>query len=115
QAGSPWPGTPRTDRAVTAGNGTSPADGAAPRDGAPGNGTADGRPAGRTARFSLARRRRGSAGNVAAGDVPVIETRDVSKHFSAGRDAMGRARPTLKAVDGVSLTIQRGETLALVG
>jgi oligopeptide/dipeptide ABC transporter ATP-binding protein len=51
----------------------------------------------------------------AAPDVPVIETREVTKHFSAGRDALGRARPTLKAVDGVSLTIRRGQTLALVG
>jgi oligopeptide/dipeptide ABC transporter ATP-binding protein len=51
----------------------------------------------------------------AAQDVPVIETREVTKHFSAGRDALGRARPTLKAVDGVSLTIRRGQTLALVG
>ena len=48
-------------------------------------------------------------------DVPIIETLQVAKHFSAGRDAMGRAKPTLKAVDGVSLTIRRGETLALVG
>jgi len=51
----------------------------------------------------------------AAEDVPVIETLEVAKHFSAGRDALGRARPTLKAVDGVSLTIRRGQTLALVG
>jgi oligopeptide/dipeptide ABC transporter ATP-binding protein len=50
-----------------------------------------------------------------AQDIPVIETREVTKHFSAGRDALGRARPTLKAVDGVSLTIRRGQTLALVG
>jgi len=48
-----------------------------------------------------------------AADPPIIETRDVSKHFSAGRS--GRARVTLKAVDGVSLSIHRGETLALVG
>ena len=56
---------------------------------------------------------------------PIIETRDVAKHFSAGRaatgwtaagwTAAGRARATLKAVDGVSLAIRRGETLALVG
>ncbi len=50
----------------------------------------------------------------------IIETRDVSKHFSAGRastgwTATGRAKATLKAVDGVSLAIRRGETLALVG
>src|SRR5450432_2293023 len=48
-------------------------------------------------------------------DVPIIETRDVSRHFSAGRAATGRSRATLKAVDGVSLAIRRGETLALVG
>jgi oligopeptide/dipeptide ABC transporter ATP-binding protein len=48
-------------------------------------------------------------------EVPIIETRDVCKHFSAGRGALGQARPTLKAVDGVSLAIRRGETLALVG
>ena len=57
-------------------------------------------------------------GAVTAGgqaDIPIIETRDVSRHFSAGRAATGRARVTLKAVDGVSLAIRRGETLALVG
>jgi oligopeptide/dipeptide ABC transporter ATP-binding protein len=48
-------------------------------------------------------------------DAPIIETIDVSKHFPAGHSGLGRARPTLKAVDGVSLTIRRGETLALVG
>src|SRR5215467_13183114 len=46
--------------------------------------------------------------------VPVIETRDVSKHFRAGHAGLG-ARATLTAVDGVSLAIRRGETLALVG
>jgi ABC-type glutathione transport system ATPase component len=79
-----------------------------------GNGADGARPVGRTARFSLTRRRRGDS-NAPDSDVPIIETRDVTKHFSAGRDSVGRTRPTLKAVDGVSLTIQRGETLALVG
>jgi oligopeptide/dipeptide ABC transporter ATP-binding protein len=46
--------------------------------------------------------------------VPVIETRDVSKHFRAGHAGLG-GRATLTAVDGVSLAIRRGETLALVG
>jgi len=46
---------------------------------------------------------------------PIVQTREVSRHFSAGRDALARHRPALKAVDGVSLSIRRGETLALVG
>src|ERR1700729_1899884 len=46
-------------------------------------------------------------------DAPIIETRDVSRYFSVGRTRAGRA--TLKAIDGVSLAIRRGETLALVG
>jgi oligopeptide/dipeptide ABC transporter ATP-binding protein len=48
-------------------------------------------------------------------EVPIIETRDVTRHFSVGHGSIGRGRATLKAVDGVSLSISRGETLALVG
>jgi oligopeptide/dipeptide ABC transporter ATP-binding protein len=48
-------------------------------------------------------------------DTPVLETREVARHFTSGRDALGRPKPVLKAVDGVSLAIRRGETLALVG
>jgi oligopeptide transport system ATP-binding protein len=48
-------------------------------------------------------------------DVPIIETIDVTKHFATGHGGPGRRRPTLKAVDGISLAINRGETLALVG
>src|SRR5690348_7878148 len=55
------------------------------------------------------------AGTPDGTDTPVIETREISKFFTAGRDALGRARPPVKAVDGVSLAIRRGETLALVG
>src|SRR6266702_8489710 len=53
--------------------------------------------------------------SAADGDVPIIETRDVTRHFSVRHGPVGRGRATLKAVDGVSLAIRRGETLALVG
>ena len=37
------------------------------------------------------------------------------KHFPARRDVFGRPRAWVKAVDGVSFTLNEGETLALVG
>ncbi|HEX6934325.1 MAG TPA: oligopeptide/dipeptide ABC transporter ATP-binding protein [Streptosporangiaceae bacterium] len=46
---------------------------------------------------------------------PVIETREVTRYFSVGSGSFRRGKSTLKAVDGVSLSISRGETLALVG
>ncbi len=51
----------------------------------------------------------------ASGDVPIVETRDITRYFSVGHGSVGRGRTVLKAVDGVSLAIRRGETLALVG
>ena len=77
----------------------------------------------------------GSANGNSDGDgasQPVIETLDVTKYFATGHGGLGRGRPgrlglgpaggqsrvrrpTLKAVDGISLAIKRGETLALVG
>ncbi|HZC41798.1 MAG TPA: oligopeptide/dipeptide ABC transporter ATP-binding protein [Streptosporangiaceae bacterium] len=67
----------------------------------------------------------GAAPVAEAPDVPVIETLEVTKHFSAGHGGLGHGgprrgrpgghRPMLKAVDGISLAIRRGETLALVG
>src|SRR6266567_430888 len=47
--------------------------------------------------------------------VPIIETVEVTKHFATGHGGLAGRRPTLKAVDGISLAINRGETLALVG
>ncbi len=44
---------------------------------------------------------------------PLVEVRDLVKDFPLPR--VGRERRTLRAVDGVSFTIARGETLALVG
>jgi oligopeptide/dipeptide ABC transporter ATP-binding protein len=56
----------------------------------------------------------GAVASALAADPPIIETVSVTKHFATGHGRPGR-RPTLKAVDGISLAINRGETLALVG
>jgi peptide/nickel transport system ATP-binding protein len=51
-----------------------------------------------------------------AGAAPLIEVKDLAVHFPVGRrDLFGRASGVLKAVDGVSFTVYRGETLGLVG
>jgi len=39
----------------------------------------------------------------------------VKKYYPVGRPRLGRRRPLLKAVDGVDLTVRRGETLGMVG
>jgi oligopeptide transport system ATP-binding protein len=54
-------------------------------------------------------------GAATAAEDPIIETRDVRRYFSVGHGGFGRGRTVLKAVDGVSVSIRRGETLALVG
>ena len=53
--------------------------------------------------------------SVASESAPILETTDLMKVFHAGPARPGRPRPLLRAVDGVTLTINRGETLALVG
>ena len=49
----------------------------------------------------------------------LVETRDLSKHYplraSLAAAIRGRERETLRAVDGVSISIRRGETVGLVG
>jgi oligopeptide/dipeptide ABC transporter ATP-binding protein len=45
---------------------------------------------------------------------PVLEVVDLVKHFDAG-GAFSRSRAVVHAVDGVSFTLARGETLGLVG
>ena len=45
---------------------------------------------------------------------PVLELRDVSRTFRVSRGMM-RGKTDLKAVDGVNLTLERGEALGLVG
>lgn len=45
----------------------------------------------------------------------LLEVQDLSMHFVARDGASGRVRGLVKAVDGVSFTLRRGETLGLVG
>lgn len=49
-----------------------------------------------------------------ASGAPLLEVRDLVKHYRA-RTMLGRNSPPVRAVDGVSLTLGRGETLGLVG
>jgi oligopeptide/dipeptide ABC transporter ATP-binding protein len=46
---------------------------------------------------------------------PLLEVRDLKKHFPVKGAGMWRPKGSVKAVDGVSFTIGRGETLGLVG
>ena len=46
---------------------------------------------------------------------PVIEVRDLVKYFPVHHGFLGRRVKHLKAVDGVSFAVARGETLGLVG
>ena len=54
--------------------------------------------------------------NASAGQ-PLVEVRDLVKHYAAERGwfGLGRPRPPVRAVDGVSFAIRGGSTLGLVG
>jgi oligopeptide/dipeptide ABC transporter ATP-binding protein len=45
----------------------------------------------------------------------LLEVRDLKKHFPVGGSLVGGTRGWVKAVDGISFAIDRGETLGLVG
>jgi len=45
----------------------------------------------------------------------LIEIRNLKKHFPVGEGLFSRGKGAVKAVDGVSLTVNEGETLGLVG
>jgi oligopeptide transport system ATP-binding protein len=46
---------------------------------------------------------------------PLLEVEGLRKSFGGGRSFLGRPAPEFRAVDGVSFTLARGETLGLVG
>jgi oligopeptide transport system ATP-binding protein len=46
---------------------------------------------------------------------PILEVRNLVKHFTVGGGLFGGPRGVVRAVDDVSFTLQRGETLGLVG
>ena len=48
-------------------------------------------------------------------DSPLLEVRNLRKHYPVRGGIFGRQRDTVKAVEGVSLQLQAGETLGLVG
>ena len=48
-------------------------------------------------------------------DAPILEVRNLVKHFPIGGGVFGGPPALIKAVDGVSFSIRRGETLGLVG
>jgi oligopeptide/dipeptide ABC transporter ATP-binding protein len=46
---------------------------------------------------------------------PLLEVEGLAKYFATGGGLLRRAEPRLRAVDGVSFALARGETLCLVG
>src|SRR5207249_7825811 len=52
---------------------------------------------------------------VMTGDVPLLEVRNLVKHFHVGGGLFGGRAGIVRAVEGVSFEIRRGETLGLVG
>src|SRR5687767_6749423 len=46
---------------------------------------------------------------------PLLEVHDLHKHFPVRRGLLRRLSGAVRAVDGVSLTLARGETLGVVG
>ena len=51
----------------------------------------------------------------AAADTPLVEVRDLYKHFPVRGGLLSRRTGAVHAVDGVSFTLRRGECMGLVG
>ena len=56
-----------------------------------------------------------TAGRAAGSGDVLLEVRDLVKHFSVGGGMFGSRAGTVRAVDGISFVLRRGETLGLVG
>lgn len=48
-------------------------------------------------------------------DMPLLDIRELKMHFPLTKGLLGKQYAAVKAVDGVSLSIQKGQTLGLVG
>ena len=48
-------------------------------------------------------------------DTPLLELEGLEVHFGGGGRAVGPRRRVVRAVDGIDLTVRRGETLGVVG
>jgi len=56
-----------------------------------------------------------SARPAAAKNEPLLEVRNLKKHFPIKGGLLRRQIGAVKAVDGVDLVVNRGETMAIVG
>jgi len=45
----------------------------------------------------------------------LMEIQEVTRRFGGGRSLLGRPKPTVHAVQGVSFEVRKGETLGIVG